>query len=182
MTRTAALSFAAAVGFAATLAAQTTTSTTTQQRDRMTGDKHEVTITGCLSKGADGNYMLTNASEDKSTTTTTGTTGTTEATESKPGAKTMTWKLEGGNDLDRHVGHKIQVTGRTDWKDSMDRNRPDTTEPPPTNPPTTTGTSGTTTTGTTTAAEPQRRPSTTTDANQPKLDVTSVKMISSSCS
>jgi len=180
MTRTTVLSFAAAVGFAATLAAQTTTSTTTQQRDRMTGDKHDVTITGCLSKGADGNYTLTNAYEDKSTTTTTGTTGTTAAetaaTESKPGAKTMTWKLEGGSDLDRHVGHKIQVTGRTDWKDSMDRNQPE-----PANPPTTTGTTGTTTGTTGTATEPQRR-ATTTDSNQPKLDVTSVKMISSSCS
>jgi hypothetical protein len=165
-----ALSLAAAVGFAATLSAQTT-STTTQQRDRMTGDKHEITITGCLAKGADGNYTLTNAYVDKSTTTTTGTTGTTAA-EPRYG-KTMTWKLEGGSDLDRHVGHKIQVTGRTDWKDSMDR-KP---APEPTDPPTTTGTSGTTTS----TIESQRH-STTTDANQPKMDVGSVKMISSTCS
>ena len=112
MTRSAALSVAAAIGFAATLSAQTT-STTTQQRDRMSGDKHEVTITGCLSKGGDGDYMLTNASEDK----TTGTTG-----------------------------------------------------------------SGTTTGTSTSGIESQRRPATTTDSNHPKLDVTSVKMISSSCS
>jgi len=186
MTRSAALSVAAAIGFAATLSAQTT-STTTQQRDRMSGDKHEVTITGCLSKGGDGDYMLTNASEDKTTGTTTsgtttGTTGTTAATESKSGAHAMTWKLEGGSDLDRHVGHKIQVTGRTDWKDSMDR-KPGV-EPEPANPPSTTGTTGSgTTTGTSTSGiESQRRPATTTDSNHPKLDVTSVKMISSSCS
>src|SRR5262245_31134783 len=160
MTRTTALSFAAAVGFAATVAAQSATSTPTQQRDRTTTDKHEVTITGCLAKGADGDYVLNNATEDKSTTTTTtgttttGTTGTT--TESKTGAKAMTWKLEGGSDLDRHVGHKIQVTGKSDFKDSST---------------TTAGTSGATTGTTGTAA-----------ANQPKLDVTSVKMVSSSCS
>jgi len=192
MTRTAVLSFAAAIGFAATLTAQSTTSTTTQQRDRMNGDKHEVTITGCLSKGADGNYMLTNASEDKagSTTTasgatTTGTTGTTAANEPKNGMHSMTWKLEGGSDLDKHVGHKIQVTGRTDWKDSMDRRPGDDTNPPTTTSGTTGSgtTTGTSTTGTTASgSESQRRSATTTDANQPKLDVTSVKMISSSCS
>jgi len=121
MTRTAVLSFAAAIGFAATLTAQSTTSTTTQQRDRMNGDKHEVTITGCLSKGADGNYMMTNASEDKAGSTTTASGATTTGT---------------------------------------------------------TGTTGTTASG----SESQRRSTTTTDANQPKLDVTSVKMISSSCS
>jgi len=158
MTRTTALSFATAIGFAATLVAQTTGSTPTQQRDRMTNDKHDVTITGCLSKGADGNYMLTNATEDKSTTTTTGTTGTTAAEASKSASKAMTWKLEGGSDLDRHVGHKIQVTGKTEWKDSM---RPGTSSAEP---PTSTGTTG------------------TTSANEPKLDVSSVKMVSSSCS
>ena len=158
MTRTTALSFATAIGFAATLAAQTPTSTSPQQRDRATSDKHEITITGCLSKGADGNYMLTNATEEKSTTTTAGTTGTTAAEASKPGSKAMTWKLEGGSDLDRHVGHKIEVTGKTEWKDSM---RPGTSAAEP---PTTTGTTG------------------TTSANEPKLDVSSVKMVSSSCS
>ena len=191
MTRTTVLSLAAAFGFAATLAAQTTTSTTTPQRDRMSDSKNEVTITGCLSRGADGKYMLTNAYMDKAGTTTTtagstttaGTTGS--ATTPARSEHAMTWRLEGGNDLDRHVGHKIQVTGHTDWKGSMDHSRPDTSEPAPTltSPPTTTNppTTAPTTTGTSGTLEPQRR-ATTTDATQPKLDVTSVKMIASSCS
>jgi hypothetical protein len=173
MTRTTVLSLAAAFGFAATLAAQTTTSTATPQRDRMSDSKNEVTITGCLSRGADGKYMLTNAYMDKAGTTTTtagstttaGTTGS--ATTPARSEHAMTWRLEGGNDLDRHVGHKIQVTGHTDWKES-DRTG--------SNPPTSTATTGTT------AGAEQRDRRTTTDMNQPKLDVTSVKMISSSCS
>ena len=39
----------------------------------------------------------------------------------------MTWALAGGSDLDKHVGHKIQVTGKTAW-DSMDHGKtPETT-------------------------------------------------------
>jgi len=170
MTRMTALSIAAAFGFAAaTLAAQTTTSTATTQR---MNDKsgNEVTVTGCLARGADGKFTLNDARQDKSTTTTAGstTTGTT-GTESAAGGRerAMTWRLEGGSDLERHVGHKIQVTGHTDWKES-DRTG--------SNPPTSTATTGTT------AGAEQRDRRTTTDMNQPKLDVTSVKMISSSCS
>jgi hypothetical protein len=103
-------------------------------------------------------------------------------------ANPMTWKLEGGTDLEKHVGHKIEVTGRTDWTGTMDRSRnpgdttasaaPTTTEPA--NPTTTTaGTSTVGTTGSTT--DEQRYPKGTRDMNQPKLEVTSVKMISSSC-
>ena len=94
MTRTTMLSLAAAFGFAATLGAQSPASTTTDQRDKMNDKGREVTVTGCLSKGADGNYMLTNAHEDK-TATTTGTTGTTTATESKSMEHAITFKLEG---------------------------------------------------------------------------------------
>ena len=163
MTRTTALSFAAAVGFAATLAAQTTTGTTaTTQRDRMTGEKNEITITGCLSRAADGKYLLSDAHMNKSTastttgTTTTGTTGSEVATGSKAEKEhNMTWRLEGGSDLDRHVGHKVEVTGRSDWKGEH------------------AGSSASSTSGTT---------GTTTDNTQPRLDVSSVKMISSSCS
>jgi|SRR5579862_472222 hypothetical protein len=158
MTRTAALSLAAAVGFAATLTAQSTTSTTTAQRDRMNDKNNEVTVTGCLSRGADGKYMLTDAHMEKSASTaTTGTTGSETATTSTSEREhNMSWRLEGGSDLDRHVGHKIQVTGTS-----------------------ATGMTGTTST----ATESQRdRRSTTTDANQPRLDVTSVKMLAPSCS
>jgi hypothetical protein len=187
---------AAAFGCAVTLAAQTPSR---DQQYGKTGDKdkgHEVTVTGCLSKGADGNFMLMNARAENKPSTTTGTSGTTTAppaTSSSTPSSTgnaMTWKLEGGTDLEKHVGHKVEVTGRTDWTGPMDRSRnpgdttasaaPTTTDPNP-NPTTTTagtqtpvGTSGST-------VDEQRYPKGSRDTNQPKLEVTSVKMISSSC-
>ncbi|PYQ69513.1 MAG: hypothetical protein DMG04_27985 [Acidobacteria bacterium] len=176
-----------------TLAAQTPAN----QQYGKTGDKdkgHEVTVTGCLSKGADGNFMLMNARAENKPSTTTGTSGTTTTTPPASGSTSssttaMTWKLEGGTDLDKHVGHKIEVTGRTDWTGTMDRKpgdttasaAPTTTEPANPNPTTTTagtstpvGTSGATT-------DEQRYPRGARETNQPKLEVTSVKMISSSC-
>ena len=35
----------------------------------------------------------------------------------------MSWMLTGNDDLQKHVGHKIQVTGKTTWDSSMDHNR-----------------------------------------------------------
>ena len=129
------LCFAAAVGFAATLGAQSPTSTTS----RSTMDKdHDVTVTGCLSKATAG-YTLTNARVDTngSSTTTTpgsataGTTGTTGSGAASP-AGASTWMLSGDSDLEKHVGHKIQVTGKTSWDASMDHARASgTTATPP---------------------------------------------------
>ena len=67
---------AAAFGLVASLSAQTPTTS------QSTSD-HEVTLTGCLERGTNGNYTLTNARADNSmagsgsATTTTGTSGTT---------------------------------------------------------------------------------------------------------
>jgi len=171
------LCFAAAVGLAATLGAQSPTSTTTSRP--MTGDKdHEVTITGCLSK-ASGGFMLTNArmDTDKSSSTTTAPGSTTTASGSsttsatgtsgstREGAASMsasTWMLSGDKDLEKHVGHKITVTGKTTSEGAMEHGR----------------TAATTTSGSGTTAAP---PSATT-ASEPHLDVKSIKMVSSSCS
>lgn len=192
MTRSATgLFVAAAFGFAVTVAAQPPA----DQKYSKSSDKgHEVTVTGCLSKSADGNFMLMNARAENKPSTTTGTTGTTTApptTTGSPSASSMatpmTWKLEGGTDLDKHIGQKIEVTGHTDWTGTMDRSRTPgdttastatTTEPSKPNPTTTAGTSPVGTTGTTTD---DQRYKGSRDTNQPKLEVTSVKMISSSC-
>lgn len=198
MTRTTiGLCFAAALGFAVSLGAQSSTTTTTpDQRTAARGDKSakEVTVTGCLARAADGTFMLNNArSDDMSrsqpgatttgssnpTTTTAGTptgtsgttagstAGTTAAEPSASGAmhhEAMAWKLEGGTDLERHVGHEIQVTGRTDWNEhSMSSST------------TTTGTSGSAASSATTTAKGEK------GMNEPRLEVSSVKMISSSC-
>jgi len=194
------LCVAAAFGCIATLGAQTsTTSTTAGQRTPMADKARDVTITGCLSKGADGKYMLTNARmddnavSDRSATTTTGTSTTTAGTTTAgttAGTTTSTttstagamntatsWMLAGGSDLDKHVGHKIQVTGRTTWDNPMDRSRtPETTTSAAGTTAGTVGTSGTTTTA---ATEEQRKDM---RADQPRLDVQSIKMIAPSCS
>ncbi|HZT77353.1 MAG TPA: hypothetical protein VFA27_11885 [Vicinamibacterales bacterium] len=184
MTRTATgLGIAAALGFAVSLGAQTTTTTTpptsttqstsatTAGQHSMRGDKdHDVTVTGCLARGSDGTFMLNNARMDNgnsSTTTTTGTTGSgaVGTTAAEPSGRqhangaAMSWTLEGGKDLERHVGHEIQVTGRTDWNEHSSMSSSTSTT-------TTTGTSGS---------------SSSMKAGGARLDVSSVKMISSSC-
>jgi hypothetical protein len=174
MTRTATgLGIAAALGVAVSLGAQTTSTTTADQRTATRSDKgREISVTGCLARGSDGTYMLNNARMEANTnptTTTAGTTGTagttatpSPSTTTAAGATTtgapMTWKLEGGSDLDKHVGHKIEVTGRTEWNEHSSMPS---------------GSTATTTTGTSGASSKM--------TSEPRLDVSSVKMISSSC-
>lgn len=164
------LCVAAAFGLVASLGAQTPSSQTTSS------DK-DVTVTGCLERGANGTYMLANAQKESSmpgSSTTTGTTGTTGSatgatTSSASGMSarsgTETWTLEGSSsDLEKHVGHKISVTGKE--LASSYGSAAGTSS--------TTGTTGTTATGTTGTSS--------SSTNAQKLDVKSVKMISSSCS
>lgn len=180
------------------LGAQSSTSSATVQRSGADAAGHDVTVTGCVSKAADGRFMLTNATvEPMGMASTAGTSGTTSggttagstagtatagATVSRPGsgstaaADTMSWMLSGGSDLDKHVGHKIQVTGRTTWDSSMNRSMSSGTTAG-----TTTGTTGTTAGGSTAGATTAGSASSTM-ANHPMVDVKTVKMISSSCS
>jgi hypothetical protein len=167
------LCVAVAFGCIATLGAQTPPPAGQQTA---TSDKaREVTITGCLTKAPDGKFTLANAQVDKPMSgSTTGTSGTATATP-PAGAMNqtpaMTFALAGGTDLDKHVGHKVQVTGKTAW-DSMDRGK----TPGATSAAGTAGTSGTTSTA---ATEAQRKDP---NADQPRVDVQSVKMIAASCS
>jgi hypothetical protein len=78
----------------------------------------------------------------------------------------MSWRLEGGQDLDKHVGHEVQVTGHTDWSGSSSSSMPTTSTASPT---TTAAAAATTTSGAQDAM------------TAPRLDVSAVKMISSSC-
>jgi len=145
---------AAAMGFAATLGAQAPATTTTATPDK---SDREITLTGCLTKPGD-DYMLMNARADegKSSTTTTAGATTTGGAVGTSGVDTpMMWKLSDGNDLDKHVGHKITVTGKAKDADH----------------PAAAPSTSTSTTTTTTSA-----------ASAPKLDVKSIKMVSASCS
>ena len=213
MTRTVTgLFVAAALGFAVSVGAQ---STSTDQRYGSDKAARDVTVTGCLSKGAEGGFTLTNARMDSSAsaagspstttasgttgttaTTTTGTTGTTASTTagapSTPSASNaasagasaapVTFMLSGGQDLDRHVGHRIQVTGRTTWDPSMDRTRRDESAAAGTTTATTTAT--TASTPATTTSSPATTTGTSgsmTSSNQPRLEVQSIKMVSTNC-
>jgi hypothetical protein len=161
------LCMAAAFGFVASLGAQSATSSQSTTSDK------DVTVTGCLERGANGNYMLANAQKENGMSgTSTGTTGTTGSattgSTSATGSSAMnarsggeTWTLEGSStDLDKHVGHKIEVTGK-EVSSSMGS---------ATGTSSTTGTTGTTATGTS--------GTTSRTSNAQKLDVKSVKMIS----
>jgi hypothetical protein len=183
---------AAALGLGTTLGAQSTTTTPGQPATTTDKADREVTMTGCLSKSAAGAFMLSNARidptpsstttapESTSTSTTAGATttagttstastttaGATGTTGGSANAPAMSWVLSGDNDLEKHLGHKIQVTGKTSWKGPMDQGRTSTTTASGVS--TTTAASGTTTAG---AA-----------SDQPRLDVKSIKMVSPSCS
>jgi hypothetical protein len=199
MTRTAtALYVAAAMGLGASAGAQTTTAGTTAAQTT-TADSKDIMVVGCLQRGSDGSYMLTNAHKDtdvnRSTTgggttagtTTSGTTGSTATSGSSTagssamatgsaGADAMsTWAIKGGSDLDKHVGHQIQVTGRAAAPGMSSETTTGSTTAAGS---TTAGTSGTT--GSTGA--------TTTDASKgmghhtQTLEFKSMKMIAASCS
>jgi hypothetical protein len=185
------------------LGAQSSTSSATVQRSGANDAAgHDVTVTGCVAKAADGRFMLTNATvEPMGMASTAGTSGTTSggttagstagtatagATASRPGsgstaaADTMSWMLSGGSDLDKHVGHKIQVTGRTTWDSSMNRSMSSGSTGGATTG--TTGTSAGSTAGGSTAGATTAGAASSTMANHPMVDVKTVKMISSSCS
>ena len=181
MTRMATGLCVAAALSVATLGAQTP-APTTQRSDAA----KEITLTGCLSKGADGKYMLTNAKLDNPSTATAGTSGTTTPPTSTPSATAgamntaASWTLSGGTDLDKHVGHKIQVTGKAAMDATMDHRTPDSTAAAAgsaagSTAAGTVGTSG----STATAAEEQRKE---TKDTAPRLDVSSVKMVAATCS
>jgi len=187
--KTTAFCLAAAFGCIATLGAQTPTSTTTSQQS---ATAKEVTVTGCLAKGADGRFMLSNAQmSDKASSTTTATSTTASTTAGTPAGKTSspvatTWMLGGGTDLEKHLGHKIEVTGKTTWDGSMDHGRVPGAAPAAgtsTTASTSAAPTSTGTTGSATSTGEQRKENTEDmSANQPRLDVQSLKMISPTCS
>ena len=175
----------------ATLGAQTPA---TSSSASTTDNKGEITVTGCLSKGADGKFVLNNAKIDSPAGATAGTSGSTTpsptagtSTASSPSANAAaSWTLTGGSDLDKHVGHKIQVTGKAAMDNSSASSRmPDSPTAAGAAAGATAGAAGAGTVGTsgstaTAAAEEQRSKSSSSAA--PALNVTSVKMVAATCS
>ena len=179
------LCIASEFGLVVTLGAQTAgqttgTSGTPGQRtssSRSDSTKDVTTVSGCLSKDASGNYTLNNAKIEpsgsgSSTSGTAGTTGTSAGTASGTTSGTSssspygsssseTWRLSGkSSDLDKHIGHKIQVTGKEMSSSS----------------------STTASTGSTTSSTTGTTGTTTESSASHRLDVDSVKMVAASCS
>jgi hypothetical protein len=185
------LCVAAAFGLVATLGAQSSTTGSTDQRsnDQRSNSyradaRNDITLTGCLSKDARGNYMLSNATMGPASSSTAGsttaapgatTTAPGEARETRPGATAANWHLMGtAAELDRHIGHKITVTGSEGAaaSSSARAGNTSTSNPSSSNPPSTEPSSRTETgtSGVSGSARAER-----------DLNVKSVTMVSSSC-
>lgn len=204
MRRTALWTSVLATSFGMALAAQSTTGTQTGTQPGQSGSTMKedssktVTISGCVERGdRAGEFKLTNldrsgtgstsgtsATSGTSGTTGTGTSGTTGSATGTTGSGSMSgnWSDASAREyqlrargasvrLDEHVGHKVEVTGTVAKEHSGS----------------TAGTSGTGTMGTpgtsgTTGSSTSGTASTSHDAKGKTLEVTSLRMVSSTCS
>src|SRR5436305_2051247 len=83
-----------AIACAVSLGAQSTTTETTRSKTKMKVDGgKDVSITGCLEENPGGGYMLTDRSGG------------------------MKYALVGGDNLAKHVGHRIEVKGKAADRD-----------------------------------------------------------------
>ena len=98
------------------------------------GERNETTLTGCLEKNKSGGFWLTKAmaasgssgAVGTSGSATAGATGTAGTAGHGAAAAGMIYNLEGdgkpgGPDLEKHVGQKVEVTGKVDDTKSSDK-------------------------------------------------------------
>jgi hypothetical protein len=149
------------LGFAVSVTAQSTTTTPKPSTPSSRSIENELNVVGCVSKTEDGRFTLTNARVEPAASATAKGSRPTEPAGSGPSGMT-TWALEGGADLERHVGHEIQVTGRAQTRQSA-ASKPSSTATP----------SATGTTGSTAAPD---------EGHARTLEVQSIKMIATKCS
>jgi hypothetical protein len=162
---------AAAFTMVAAGAAQERTSTTTsdQRTSTTTAGKDDVTVTGCLSRGADGKFMLNNVARSEETNKAASTTASAGRAPSATGttgaagaAAAQSWTLEGkDNDLAAHVGHRVELKGHL-----MPSASASTTTAPGASASTTTASGASAAAGAVASA---------------KLDVESVRMVAATC-
>ena len=89
----------------------------------LSGSGDEVTISGCLSAAADGRFALTAAPDATATMTTRGLDGERD---------TKTFILVGGDNLQAHLGKRVEVTGTVSGKEiEMEHEAEKKTEQPP---------------------------------------------------
>ena len=128
-----------------------------QQGAQQQQGNQSVTLIGCLDRTADGTYQLRNAA------------GGVPGTEIVPGGAkapaaglTTTWNLKSRTDLAPHVGHQVQVTGRSNAGNSKNKGKDSATTAAPT---------------TTATGARMKVP----EENFRSVDVQSVRMIATSC-
>jgi hypothetical protein len=148
---------AIAVGCTVALSAQAV-STDKDKADQASMNS-PVTVTGCIAKGYEaGHYVLTNAVIAPATApSATGTTSAPTADKTASMAAPMSYALKGDN-LEAHVGHKVEVTGTT-WNEKA-----------------------ASTTEIATSKDTSNPTSAASASPKATLDVKSVKMIATSCS
>lgn len=98
---------------------RTTQPSPTAQAER--ADRDDVTIVGCLEKNKSGGFWLTKATRSSRDANTTASPSDERRSASPADANGMNYNLEDGKDLDQHVGHRMEVTGRLDDTKSSDR-------------------------------------------------------------
>jgi hypothetical protein len=82
--------------------------------------KREFTITGCLLRAGYASYKVEDAKVDAIDGK-----AVPAASPNAPATKLVkTWTLEGGGNLGPRVGEKVEVVGRSDWKESSDTDGP----------------------------------------------------------
>lgn len=115
-----------ALALGAVAAAQTSTTPTaprpapTAQADR--AERDDITVVGCVEKNKSGGFWLTNAMHSDARRGDAGvSTQTQRSSSSAPDSKGMVYNLEDGKDLDSHVGHRMEFTGRADDTTSSDQ-------------------------------------------------------------
>jgi hypothetical protein len=151
---------------------QSTTTTAGEARSAA-ADRDAIRVTGCVAKTPSG-YDLTNVtavSPAAPAATTTSESARASATGALPNsiAYATMFKLQRGDDLDKHVGHKVEITGRaSESSAAAPTSGAATTTGEPNR---ATGTVGGSTTDTARAAAPA----------SPQLDVQSLKMIAAAC-
>lgn len=100
------------MGILALVALSVATTAAAQQADtsaaRRDDDRKAVTVVGCLQTGAQRNQFVLSATADALAK------GVAVATSG--GIPNVTYVLSGGTNLSAHVGHRVEITGRTSGK------------------------------------------------------------------
>jgi len=95
-------------GLTASIAAAQNTSTPVRSPEGAGSNMRTVTVTGCLERGAQANtFMLTKVADPLTDSV---------AASAGSAVPTVTYQLSGGQNLASHLGHRVEVTGKTTQK------------------------------------------------------------------